>query len=242
MRLPWIHTDCAYARNYEQRLARLLETRFGQGRGTPSERIAAAADYLPDTIRRRFEDLARELENIKRGKTTITNRDVWRTKVESILASAETNGPYIRTTPRRRRLGWFGHTVILVGITMVYLNVRESSDVAIHGWVDRVAIWIALGYIYWAWDRGLQMGWPPSRTRAVLRCLLFILVASSPIALALALLNLRDYARSSPVTLGSNFDSSPNGLNPTTGLPMTGGGSVDVAGNSYGSDGRPYTG
>jgi hypothetical protein len=97
------------------------------------------------------------------------------------------------------------------------------------------------------------MGWPPCRTRGVLRCLLVLLLAASPVAIVLAALNLRDYARSKPVEFdGSSYsadgvwsshidtESQRPVANPATSLPMIDG-VIDIGGNVYGTSSREDT-
>lgn len=231
-------SDCAIAKRYGKRLAKLLEERFDIRRGELVERAARAAAYLPGATKRRVEDLALELTQISQGLARIDNRDSWRASVETTLSALESSGPYVRVTPRRR-LGWWWHTVFLIAAAILYLSLPTFSGVTPGPWVDRIAAWVGMGYLYWAWDRGLQMGWPPCRTRAVLRCLLTLLLAASPMVIVLAVLNLRDYARSTPVESdGSSYSSNERWhhdmsvTNPATGLPMDG--AVDSAGNMFG--------
>lgn len=240
-------SDRALARRYGKRLTKLLEERFDIRRGELAERAARAAAYLPSATKRRLEDLALELTHISQGLARIDNRDSWRASVEATLSALESSGPYVRVTPRRR-LGWWWHTVFLIGAAILYLNLPAVFGVTPGLWADRVATWVGMGYLYWAWDRGLQMGWPTCRTRAVLRCLLTLLLAASPVVIVLAVLNLRDYVRSKPVEFDgsaystdevSNYhigakDRGPV-VNPATGLPMAGIG-MDIGGNPYGAE------
>lgn len=102
--------------------------------------------------------------------------------------------------------------------------------------MDRLALWVGMGYLYWAWDRGLQDGWRPSRMRGVLRSLLVLLLGASPVVIVMAVFNLRAYAKSSPVeSNGTTYSSAASDhVNPATGLPMVG--ILDVAGNAFGDD------
>lgn len=158
------------------------------------------------------------------------------------------------------RSDWFWHTLILVGVAIGYSQL-PILGVAPPEWVDRISVWIALGYLYWAWDDGIQAGWSSCRTRAVLRGLLFILVASSPVAVFVAVCKLRDYLRSNPVEFARSADVRSDDLaflnsdrsitdaddeylesiavlrvyedtNPATGLPMAG--CRDVCGHPWG--------
>lgn len=240
-------TDRAIARRYGKRLEVLLKARFGIRRGKLVERAARATPYLPEATQRRINDLALELTQISQGLARVNDHDSWRASVEATLSAVGLSGPYVRAVPRRR-LGWWWHTLFLIVAVILYLNLPTFFGISPGPWVDRLASWAGMGYLYWAWDRGLQMGWPPSRTRAVLRCLLVLLLGMSPVVIVLAALNLRDYARSNPVefdglSYSANGVWSPRvdienqrpGVNPATGLPMAGVG-MDIGGNPYGTD------
>jgi len=244
-------TDRAIARRYGKRLAKLLEDRFGIRQGELVERAARAAAYLPGATKRRLEDLALELTHISQGLARIDNRDCWRASVETTLSALQSSGPYVRVTPRRR-FGWWWHTLFLIAAAIVYLNLPTFFGMTPGPWVDRIATWVGMGYLYWAWDRGLQMGWPPCRTRAVLRCLLTLLLAASPVVIVLAVLNLRDYARSKPVESNGTYsvdgawnsridtDNQRPVVNPATSLPMIDG-VIDIGGKVYGTSSREDT-
>jgi hypothetical protein len=240
-------SDRAIARRCSERLAKLLEARFDIRRGKLIERVAQAAPHLPSATQRRLEDLALELTQISQGLARINDRDSWRASVEVTLSAVESSGPYVRVAPRRR-LGWWWHTLFLIAAAILYLNLPAFTGITPGPWVDRIATWVGMGYLYWAWDRGLQMGWPPCRARAILRCLLVLLLAASPVVIVLAALNLRDYARSKPVEFdGSSYSADKVSsyhigakdrrpiVNPATGLPMAGIG-MDIGGDPYGTD------
>lgn len=244
-------SDRALARRYGKRLAKLLEERFDIHRGELVERAARATAYLPGVMKHRLEDLALELTQISQGLARIDTRDSWRASVEATLSTLESSGPYVRVMPRRR-LGWWWHTAFLIAGAILYLHLPTFSGITPGPWVDRIATWVGMGYLYWAWDRGLQMGWPPCRTRAVLRCLLALLLAASPVVIVLAVLNLRDYVRSKPVEFDGSYsvDDAWNSridtenqrpvVNPATSLPMIDG-VIDIGGNVYGTSSREDT-
>lgn len=152
---------------------------------------------------------------------------------------------------------WFYHSLVLLGATIGYSHLATFGFVP-PNWLDRIAVWLGLGYLYWAWDGGLQASWPACRTRTVLRCLLLTLVASSPIAVVLAACKLRNYVQSDPaerdrssyavddcdemlltnriVDWGDLNEAEirwDEGVNPATGLPLVG--NMDIQGNPYGS-------
>lgn len=233
--------DKAIAKRCGKRLEELLRARFGIRRGKLVERVARAAPYLPVAMQRQIEDLALELTQISQGQVRISDRDSWRASVDATLSALESGGPYVRVTPRRR-LGWWWHTLFLAVAAILYLKLPAFFGMTTGPWIDRLATWVGMGYLYWAWDRGLQMGWPPSRTRAVLRCLLVLLLGASPVVIVMAVLNLRDYAMSNPVEFdGSSYSAHVDtknqraSVNPATGLPMAGIG-IDIGGNPYGTD------
>lgn len=159
-------------------------------------------------------------------------------------SAMESSGAFAKLK-RVRRLAWWSHTLFLIAAVILYLNLPKFFGITPGPWMDRLALWVGMGYLYWAWDRGLQVGWRPSGMRGVLRSLLVLLLAASPMVIVLAVLNLRDYTRSNLVESGGSVYSSNEGsvfetrankldTNPATGLPMTRVGDID--GNPYGTD------
>ncbi len=247
------------AAEFENRLARLLEERFGAGRGALLQRADKAALYLPADLARRLRELVQNIADLKSGASR-ADPLVFRASAEAIMASLR--APAIRRGVERgdwrKRFRYVVLGLLLLSPVIIFLSLLGCalaptvSCEASRGTLSLLLVlstyFIWPSFLYWVMDRAVKNAIPDSRGRVVARTVVFMLFFWAAGAWLVGycvnpLGREGDEDREGDADSGSwggssagyrafDDDDSVLSVNPATGLPMRYG--VDAAGNCYG--------